>query len=200
MNGADPTPLAATSQRSTGDALRESSSKAAALAYALRLGWAVFPCFEIGSDGRCACGAQGSERCTPAKHPRTHDGFRGATRSVETITRWWSMWPNANVAIATGEISGIVVVDIDPRNGGRESLLQIHERFGRMDPSIVCLSGGGGAHAYFAHPGRHVPNRSNLAGFRGIDLKGDGGYVLAPPSSHVSGDRYAWQPGHTPWD
>jgi hypothetical protein len=96
-----------------------------------------------------------------------------------------------------------VVLDIDPRNGGMDSVLAIQERFGFTEMLIhpTVYTGGGGYHLYFRvtdHPTQldehsHIfRSRSNLAGYRGIDLKADGGYVVAPPSTHVSGLQYTW--------
>jgi len=104
----------------------------------------------------------------------------------------WTRWPTANVGVATGSASGLVVLDVDPRNGGEEGLHELEARIGALPATPVVLTGGSGTHHYFGHPGSAVSNRRNLAGFPGVDLKADGGYVVAPPSNHLSGYAYQW--------
>jgi len=93
----------------------------------------------------------------------------------------------------TGEASGLVIVDVDPRNGGDEGIEDLQARYGQLPETPTVLTGGGGTHTYLAHPrDRAIPNRRNLGGFPGVDIKADGGYVVAPPSRHASGRVYAW--------
>jgi hypothetical protein len=98
----------------------------------------------------------------------------------------------------TGAISGLVVVDIDPAHGGGDSLDELERRHGVLPDSVEALTGGGGRHIYFRHPGGTVRNKVGLV--RGIDIRGDGGLVVAPPSIHPSGRHYAWRTGHDPKD
>lgn len=165
----------------------------AALRYAEH-SWYVFPVHGAEGD-RCTCGRACS---TPAKHPRTGSGVHDATRNGLSLMVWWKRWPTANVAVATGAGSGLVVLDVDSRHRGFTSLDALEKRIGELPRAPRVLTGGDGLHLYFAHPGGRVPNRSHLGGFRGLDLKGDGGYVLAPPSLHVSGRRYTWDPERHP--
>jgi hypothetical protein len=104
------------------------------------------------------------------------------------VRRWFERRPAANLAVVTGEISGIVVVDIDPRHGGESSLEAMQARHGELPITMESVTGGGGRHVYFAHPGREVRNRAGLA--PGIDLRGDGGCIIVPPSVHPSGQPY----------
>jgi len=104
---------------------------------------------------------------------------------------WFSSWPAAGIAVVTGSISNIVVVDIDPRHGGDESIERFEQQHGRLPVTVECRSGGGGRHLYFAHPATFVRNKVGFA--PGVDLRGDGGYVVAPPSVHTSGVGYAWK-------
>jgi len=160
-----------------------------AVAYARR-GWAVFPLHSPG-DGPsgCDCG----RRCgrDAAKHPRTTHGLLDATTEPLVVARWWEQHQNANIAIATGARSGLVVLDVDPRSGGEASLAAMTERHGALPETACVATGGGGLHYYFAHPGVQVGNSAGKFGL-GLDVRGDGGYVVAPPSVHVSGSAYTW--------
>jgi putative DNA primase/helicase len=156
------------------------------------LGWKVFPCHGVAKD-KCTCGRLDCGH--PGKHPATDHGFKDSTGDVGRIQAWWSDLPFANIAIATGVISGIVVLDVDPRSGGAESLADLRKLHGELSSTVSALTGGDGQHYYFAHPGGQVISRT----FRpGLDLKADGGYVIAPPSTHLSRKRYEWEVGHGP--
>ena len=150
-------------------------------------GWAVFPLFEIDSEGRCTCGDHG--RCTPGKHPRTPKGFKNATRDPARIEIWWTKWPNANIAIATGTASGIVVLDVDPRNSGDETLRALTAKHGPIVAPVV-ETGGKGKHYYLKYdPARPLPGHLGP----GVEIKSDGGYVVAANSNHASGKAYEWR-------
>lgn len=114
----------------------------------------------------------------------------------DEVERWFARWPDANVGIVTGALSGLVVLDVDPRHGGDESLAEFEIEHAPVASTVAAVTGGGGRHLYFAHPGGAVPNRIGLA--PGLDLRGDGGCVVAPPSLHASGRRYAWAPSRAP--
>ena len=149
-----------------------------ALGY-LKHGWAVVPAGER------------------AKRPIIRwQRFQHEMPTEEQLTGWYERWPRANLAVVTGGISGIVVVDIDPRHGGVQSLAAMEARHGALPETVESVTGGGGRHVYFAHPGREVRNRVGLA--PGIDMRGDGGCIIVPPSVHPSGKRYRWKPGHAP--
>jgi hypothetical protein len=81
------------------------------------------------------------------------------------------------------------VIDIDPRNGGQEGLAALQQKLGRLPSGPMVETGGGGFHLYFRHPNGDL--RSSLEA-DGVDLKGDGGFVVAPPSIHASGEKYRW--------
>lgn len=159
-----------------------------ALAYAAR-GWAVLPLHTVGTDGQCTCGK--ADDCpSPAKHPRTRNGLKEATTDPQTIRTWWGRWPDANVGVRTGEISSLVVLDVDPAHDGETSLEDLEQSYHRLPAGPRALTGGDGMHYLFVHPGGEWPNR---AAFRpGLDVRGDGGYIVAPPSLHVTGNRYEW--------
>ena len=137
---------------------------------------------------RCSCGRPDCK--TPGKHPRTIHGCRDATCDPAIIRAWFARWPNANIAIATGD--GLLVIDIDPRNGGGETLAKLEAEHGPFPREAAVVSGGGGIHLYYRYPKNLVIKSLGDALGPGVDLKADGGYVAAPPSLHKSGNRYRW--------
>lgn len=171
----------------------------AALSYAAR-GWPVFPVYWI-EDGACACGKPDCQH--PGKHPigkLAPKGRNSATTDSETIKKWWEKYPRANIGIPTGPESGIVALDNDPRHGGDESKRRL-ERRGNFPYTSTAHTGGKGEHTMMAHPGSGVKIKSRpLPGYPGIDIKADGGYIVAPPSNHISGGSYSWKipPDNTP--
>jgi KaiC/GvpD/RAD55 family RecA-like ATPase len=152
------------------------------LAYANR-GWPVFPVHGVRGDGACTCGKSGCQRV--GKHPWTKNGLKDATTDQATIRSLFADKPGANIGIVTGTISGLLVVDWDPRNGG--------ERPPMLPETMEVLTGGGGGHIYFR---LSEPARSKSDVMPGIDIKADGGYVVAPPSRHASGRGYEWEVNH----
>lgn len=110
--------------------------------------------------------------------------------TADQVAAWWRRWPQANIAIITGRPSGIIVLDVDGEEG--RALLQ-----GRyIPPTPTARTGGGGWHYYFRHPGGEVRNRVGILPH--VDIRGDGGLVIAPPSVHPSGKRYEWVEGLSP--
>ena len=155
-----------------------SECERAALDY-LRRGWSVIPMRK--RDKRPAIPWQ---------------DFQTACAGEREVRDWFRRWPDDNVGIVTGAVSGLVVLDVDPRHGGHESLRALEREHGPLPRTLEVVTGGGGRHVYFAHPGATVHNRVAIA--PGIDLRGDGGCVVAPPSVHPSGNRYQWLPGCGP--
>lgn len=171
----------------------------AALAYAAR-GLAVFPVWGRAREGGCACGH--ADCSNPAKHPLgtlAPAGLNDATTDAAKIRRWWRRYPNANIGIRTGADSHVALVDVDPKSGGDESLRDLERQHGALPDTWRVLTGGGGLHVYAQHPGREVKN-STSAIAPGIDIRGDGGYAIAPPSVHITGRRYEWEAGYEPGD
>jgi hypothetical protein len=165
----------------------------AALAYA-EMDWPVFPVWNPSQDGGCAC-PKGLDCPSPAKHPLgdlVPRGVKNATTDPDTIRNWWTRRPEANIGLATGKPSGLIVLDVDPDKGGFEALSALIRRYGPLPETFVVYTGGGGLHFYFNHPGGHVPNSSGTVG-PGLDIRGDGGYVLLPPSVHATRRDYGWQ-------
>ncbi len=168
----------------------------AALYYAQRLGWPVFPLHSMRRDGDgalvCTCGRP--DCGSPAKHPRVAHGVKDATTDADQIEAWWTEWPDAGIAIATGAMSA-VVIDIDPSRGGEEAFAElVRAAGGELPETVVSNTGGGGRHLLFAPPtdGPRVTNSANRIA-TGIDVRADGGYIVAPPSLHASGRTYAWE-------
>jgi hypothetical protein len=150
---------------------------AAALAYAER-NWRVLPIKPRG------------------KIPITAHGKDDATTNAATIRKWWQRTPNANIGIATGAASGFIALDIDAERGGLETLARLQSAYGPLPSTLTAITGGGGRHLLFAHPGRSVTNRTNIA--RGLDVRGDGGYIVVAPSAHPSGRLYQWEDEKAP--
>ncbi len=165
---------------------------AAALA-PLKRGLAVLPLWWV-EDGRCACGVATCDH--PGKHPLgklSVHGYKSASKDSKQIERWWAAFPRANVGIATGEISGVVVLDVDPRHGGVESLARLEQEHGKLVETYRVRTGGGGDHHYFRYSDELVATLKKLAGRKkesGLDVQTNGQYVVAPGSNHVSGGRY----------
>ena len=129
-------------------------------------------------------------------------GLHDATTDINTIKEWWSQEPDANVGIRTGKGSGLVVLDIDPRHEGDDHLSELEAQHGKLPDTVKVLTGGGGRHLYFQYPDQetHLKNATKFLGWRGIDIRADGGYVVAPPSCHPSGGEYTWEVSSHPDD
>ena len=167
------------------------SQRATSAQFYAEKGWPVLPLhFPTGSN-RCSCGKDCS---SIGKHPMTPHGFKDASFEDSTVRKWWAGSPNANLGIVTGQVSGVVVLDIDPRHGGTESLEQLETEYGPIPPTLRVKTGGDGQHLYFKHPGEKITNRTNIR--PGVDFRGDGGYIVAPPSVHASSQEYSWDTSH----
>lgn len=164
-----------------------SNSYAMARDYATR-GWAVIP-LHWGVDGGCSC-ADGPNPCggdSAAKHPlkkRWSSGGRLSVADVHSI--WVEETPHANVGIRTGVISGFFVLDVDPKAGGFQSLQKLQADIGVLPETYVVKTPSGGYHFYFTVPDFPIRNSANRELLRrygpGLDIRGDGGQVVAPPS------------------
>lgn len=125
------------------------------------------------------------------KEPLTQHGYKDATIDGHLVENWLKRWPNANVGLPTGRKSGIIVLDVDPRNGGDESLAALEAQHGPLPRTVEARTGSGGRHLLFRHPGGEVRCSAGQLG-PGLDIKGDGGYVVISPSVHPNGNRYEW--------
>jgi len=145
------------------------SALAVALDYAAQ-GCAVFPCHPR------------------SKEPATKRGFKDATKNPATIRRWYLAQPDYNVGLATGAASRVMVLDVDG-SAGAETLLDLEERYGAL-PDTACSVTGAGCHLWFQIDDM-VPSTVGRVGV-GLDIRADGGYIIAPPSVHPDGSAYRW--------
>ncbi|MEW8563754.1 MAG: bifunctional DNA primase/polymerase [Candidatus Thiodiazotropha sp.] len=148
----------------------------AALHYADR-GWAVLP-------------------VSRSKKPINSNGSRGASTDKSQISAWWQEYPNAQIGITTGEVSGIWVVDVDMKNG-KDGLKALQQRFGPQfeldEETLIQKTPTGGFHFIFAWDDARVVHNAQDA-LDGVDIRGDGGFIMVAPSSfNVDGEWIAYQ-------
>jgi|GEM_PF-885080 len=149
----------------------EGEMVAHALSYARR-NWAVFPC---GKD----------------KRPLTLHGFKDAANSEEQIRAWWRKWPTASIGCATGSSMGAFVLDVDLPTGPA-TLAALEAEHGPLPLTVEQRTGGGGRHLFFMMPeGLDIRNSTSKVGLN-LDVRGNGGYVVLPPSGHKDGGMYEW--------
>lgn len=159
-----------------------------AMNYATEFGWAVFPCHSVSDSGLCTCNSVSCK--SPGKHPATNNGSLDASTDEGDVTAMFAGKTTfANIGVATGAISGLVVVDVDQGKGADVNELLV----GGLDQTIfntAKVKTGAGLHFYYRlPPGVTIKNSASRLG-KFIDVRGDGGYVIAPPSRHVSGKQY----------
>jgi hypothetical protein len=148
-------------------------------------GWPVFKLRQVGT--KCTGGAKCKPLCQCPKTPATKNGFKDATTVLADIDQTWKSRPRANIGLATGHLFD--VIDVDPRSGGVASFLDLlaHKRIPDVHGVVVTASGG--FHLYIKPTGK-----GNSAGWMpGIDHRGVGGYVVAPPSTlGLLGRCWSW--------
>ncbi len=164
-----------------------------ALSYVKR-GYKIFPLHTPNTEGLCSCGNLKCENI--GKHPRYESGtlehgLKDATSDESKIRHWWRKWPDANIGLLTGEIDNLVVLDIDNEEG-YEALAKLIQAHGQIQ-STYKVKTTRGEHRYFAHPlnGTKIKSISALGGFKGLDVRADGGYVVAANSLRRDGKRYS---------
>lgn len=149
----------------------------AALKYATKYKWAVFPVSQ------------------KTKKPLTPHGCKDAKKDPGAIRSWWKRYPDASIGIATGSASNLLVIDEDVDedkglNGVHE--MQIWETDnGELPETVRAITGRGGAHLYYRYEGKDLGNRAGV--IEGVDIRGEGGYIIAPPSIHPNGTQYEWE-------
>ncbi len=156
----------------------------------LQKSWSLIPVHGI-KDGQCTCGDPACK--SEGKHPACLHGVKDASSSQNDL-RKWAEDDTYNIGIATGKDGGLVVLDVDIRNGGDETLAKLEAKYGKLPPTLTVKTGGGGKHYYFKYPEEveKIPSGAGVLG-QGLDIKADGGYVVAPPSRHISGGVYEWE-------
>lgn len=160
--------------------------KAAALGYT-GFGWRVVPCCPV-RDGAGGCGWSGCK--APGKHPLVKNWCEAASSDPARVADWWTRHPDANVGVATGPGSNLFALDLDSPEA-MAALQQLEVRFGML-PATVTARTGKGTHLYFRwDAARPLRNRVRIGGVP-IDVRGEGGNLIAPPSTHLSGARYEW--------
>jgi putative DNA primase/helicase len=122
------------------------------------------------------------------KKPLTEHGLKDATQTTQGVKEYWTKWPDASIGIVT---DGFVVLDFDLKSKGLESLKEIEFKYGPLPHTRTHVTGGGGYHYIYRNPnGTNVRNTTQLAGYSGVDIRANGGYIVAPPSPHPSGNDY----------
>jgi hypothetical protein len=176
----------------------------AAVALARR-SWHVFPVWWpiVTAEGQVACACPkpecrvgGERERDVAKHPVVYSGQNESTCDEAQVRRWWAEWPLANVGVAL-EPSGLMALDVDDRNGRDAAIAKLGAAQDALCPlpaTVEAVTGSGCAHLYYRRPAH--PIRGDVMG---ITVRGRN-YVVAPPSLHRSGNRYAWEPGCSPDD
>ena len=176
--------------------VRQEDARAFATRYASR-SWLVLPLHTLTPEGVCSCAH--IDCSSAAKHPRTQSGYKNASADLADVEAWWTRWPDANVGIRVGGESGPIVLDVDPRNGGDESLAALLDEYGPMPLTPEVHTGGGGRHLYFARS-PELDRITKKTFLPGLDFLVDRAYVVSPPSRHSSGERYEWEKGREPWE
>jgi hypothetical protein len=141
---------------------------------------------DAGRPGVCSC--RKGENChSPAKHPLTEHGKDDFTANRWQLQKWAEQHPGCNWGGRPPE--GVIVLDVDPRNGGYDSLTELESRHGPLPATLTALTGGGGMHFWFVGGS----GRGSLGkGLPGLDVKTHTGYLVLPPSIHASGKPYTW--------
>ena len=166
--------------------------------YASQWGWAILPIHTI-KEGNCTCGR--SDCGSPGKHPLTPNGLTDATKDQQVIADWWKQWPEANIGVRTGQASGIIAIDLDVKDdevNGISNWYDLEDTHGRVH-TMTARTGSGGEHWIYKLPdGVEVRNDAGTKLARGIDIRGDGGYIVVAPSLHISGETYEWEDERPP--
>lgn len=159
----------------------------AARRYAGR-GWPVISLHSL-HEGRCTCAKADCD--SPGKHPRTTHGLHDASADAAVIAEWWARWPAANIGIAMGGPARLTALDIDGA-AGETALQELVRQHGNV-PTTLESRTGKGRHVFFVVPEGVEIHPSVGALGKGIDVRAQGSYIVAPPSLHVSGRRYQWE-------
>ena len=175
---------------------------------AARRGCTVVALFGVlpspGGTWRCECGGPGlinprtgeEYHCNPGKHPR--EAYAGpeskASADPAVVAAKFRRWPRANYGIVMGPPSGLFALDVDPRNGGDQTLVDLVREHGPLGDTLHAWTGSGGDHYLLRWPGQAIVNGAHKLG-RGLDVKGAESYIVGAGSKHISGHLYRWAPG-----
>jgi hypothetical protein len=145
----------------------------------------VFPLHYVKVDGSCSCGKVDCD--SPGKHPKTKHGFKDSTTDPDQIKKWWTKTPDANIGIRTGKQSRLLVIDSDEKNG-KSGYRSITEASLATPDTWTVQTPSGGLHYYYQYPAGEDIGCAD-SGLDGVDIRGEGGYVVAPPSV-IDGKSY----------
>lgn len=148
----------------------------------------IGPLYAMDKGRNDACSCFRGEKCeSPAKHPIVRNGKDDFTTDAATIAKWARAYPGCNWGGRPTE--GVLILDVDPRNGGDDSLARLELENGPLPRTLTAKTGGGGLHLWWTGTAR----RGNLGTtYPGLDIKTHTGYVVLPPSVHASGSAYEW--------
>ena len=160
----------------------------------LRPPWAIFPL---------------RGKCPAISKDKGGHGCLDATTNIETIKKWWTEYPNANIGLATGSVNGILVIDVDRNHendvDGNDTLRVLEDKLGKLPDSVEAQTPNKGRHLFFKYPAGYdigIHKSENGDAWPGIDIRGNGGYVAAVPSEIRCNDghyrQYQWEVGSYP--
>jgi P4 family phage/plasmid primase-like protien len=168
--------------------------------YVTKRRWKLTPIHVI-VNGRCSCTQPVCDESNWGKHPvlRGWTDVENMVASEEDVLRWWgSGGIPYSLGLPTGEVNNVLILDVDPRNGGFESLKELEAQLGPLPYTLMSETGGGGLHYFFKYPhGTTIKSRTLHSDLPGLDIKANGGQIVIPPSLHRSGKRYGWADGRT---
>lgn len=141
------------------------------------------------NNGQCSCGREHTDKAI-GKVPLTPRGLKDATITIQGVSEYWHRWPQANIGIVIPP--GYFVLDVD--TNGFDSLIKMEQDIGVDLPSTWLVITGSGGHHYWYKTNKPIRNTTRLAGYDGLDVRGIGGYCVAPPSQHRNGQYYTTSP------
>lgn len=162
----------------------------------LSYGFSLIPVHKPTSTG-CSCLRKGCG--SPGKHPVPQAWQAVTSKQPEAIKAWWRTFKEPNAGVVCGKASGVVVLDVDPRHGGMDTLDDLQAKNGRLPDTATVETGSKGLHLYFKAPDTMLRNGTNVGG-PGLDFRAEAGFVVSPGSVHASGETYDWFDGQTPDD
>jgi hypothetical protein len=156
------------------------------------LGWSIIPLWSVDKNSKCLCHRKDCP--SPGQHPHNRlapSGIEDATKDREKVKLWFAS-NDLNIGILTGPESGLVVLDVDLKEGGNKSLTMLETRYGQFE-TIEAVTCDGGMHLVMQYPkGQRISNWINKLA-PGLSVRGIGDYIVACPSRHANGRRYQWK-------